>query len=150
MGTKFAALKKLKQIEEGELERSLNEAIERESQFFIGHTRQYGIASTSKHKCTIQLTITIEPGDGRRVVHGREEAEDYLVTGKITTKRPGRPTRTTRAVHEQEQTGEDVLFVRASGGDDSNPRQLKLSTKDGRAIDPETGEAKPHPGSAAE
>lgn len=145
MGSKFTALRKLSQIEEGELERSLNEKIESEAQYLIGHTRRYGISATAKHKCVIQLSITIEPGDGRRGGKGGvEEAEDYLVSGKITTKRPGRPTRMTRVIHEQEQTGEDVLFVRASGSDEGDPRQMKLATRDGRAVDPETGEARPH------
>lgn len=144
MGAKFAAFNKLSQIEEGELERSFNERLEAETQYLIGHTRKYGIEHTSKHKCVITLTVTIEPGDGRRKGQGgREEADDYLVSGKVKASRPGRPMRITRMIHEQEQTGEDALFVRASGSDEGDPRQLKLATNDGRAIDQSTGEAKP-------
>lgn len=48
----------------------------------------------------------------------------------------------TLTIHSDDQDGTPTLFVRSSGSSpDEDPRQMKLATDDGRAIDPETHEA---------
>lgn len=123
-------------IEEGRLAESLDAEIARAARSLLDHVRRYGEEATTKSKAEVSLKITLSPqsaGDGA-----------YSVRGQITSKLPGRPIHETLAIHETEQeTGEETLFVRASGSDADTPRQMKLATQDGRAIDPTSGEALP-------
>jgi hypothetical protein len=119
-------------IEEGRLAASLDEEIHRASRELLKHVQKYGPDATKKSKAEVTLKITLSP----------ENAADgsYSIVGAINSKIPGRPAHATLAIHEQEQTGEETLFVRASGSDSTTPRQMKLATDDGKAIDPNTGE----------
>lgn len=93
---------------------------------------KYG-ARAVKAKAKITLTLTVE-------VSAVEEHEtSYKVLSDISTKEPGRPQRMTMALSGESETGRPALVCRASGSSPGNPRQLKMATEDGRAIDPETG-----------
>lgn len=122
-------------IEEGRLKESLDEEIARASRALLLHVKKYGEESTAKSKAEVTLKITFAP----------QSASDgaYSVRGAISSKLPGRPIHETLAIHETEQTGEESLFVRSSGSDNTTPRQMKLATEDGRGIDPRTGEILP-------
>lgn len=120
-------------IEEGKLAEDLDAAVLDVSNALIAHVAQYGVQATKKDKAKLTLEITFE--------HLGNELKTFGMTGKIKRTLPGRPATTTLAIHSEDQLGEGGLFVRVSGSDDSEPHQMKLATKDGRAIDQETGEA---------
>lgn len=136
MGSRFKPLS-FDLIEEGRLKEALDQELTRTSKALLDHVRKYGVEATEKSKAEVTLKIQF----------GSKSASDgaYSVRGSITSKLPGRPVHETLAIHETEQTGEESLFVRASGSDSAPPRQLKLATEDGRAIDPRTGEVLPPP-----
>jgi len=123
-------------IEEGRLAEDLDKAITKCRRELLDHVAKYGPPATAKSKAKVSLEITIQP----------ENADDgsYAVTGIIKTTVPGRPAVSTLALASVDQDGEETLFVRASGSSpDEDPRQMKLSTDDGRVVDPETHEARP-------
>lgn len=122
-------------IEEGRLKLALDAEISRASKALLSHIKTYGAEATSKSRAEVSLKIVFSP---QSISDGT-----FSVRGKIDSKLPGRPIQETMAIHEQEQTGEETLFVRAAGSDASTPRQMKLATEDGRAIDQTTGEILP-------
>lgn len=122
----------LEKIEEGRLLDNINDEINDATKALIAHVRAHGPEATAKAKAEVCVKITIQK-DG-------VEPTDYSLKGTITSKRPGRPSNVTRAMHEDEIDGEGlVLFVNIAGSSKDNPRQQKLATDDGRMIDPETG-----------
>ena len=121
-------------IEEGRLASSVNESLQDATKKLLAHVGKYGPAHTAGAKAEVTVKITVQfEGEGA----------DYTVKGALSTKLPGRPSVVTRAIQEVEQTGEETLFVRASGSSDDSPRQGRLATDDGRGIDPATGKAFP-------
>lgn len=120
-------------IEEGRLVASLDEELARVTRALIGHVKKYGKDAAKKARAELALKIVVR-------FEGGEDASDYSVSAAISGKLPGRPVHATLALHEQEQTGEDTLFVRASGSSTDSPRQMRIATDDGRAVDPVTGE----------
>lgn len=134
MGKKYAALT-LDLVEEGRLKASLDEELLKAGRALIAHVAKYGPDATKKSKAEVTLKLSISvvsPEDG-----------SYAISGAISSKTPGRPAHATLAIHEQEQTGEDTLFVRAAGSSADTPRQMKLATDDGRGVHPVTGEVIP-------
>ena len=99
----------------------------------IRFREEYGeAADKAKAELTIKLTIQAEKG----------QAEFFSITASTTMKIPARPASLSMAMAGEDQTGSPRLFAPTSGADDyPNPRQAKLTTSDGRTIDPETGEA---------
>lgn len=71
-----------------------------------------------------------------------ENTDDNVFSIKTSMKatHPKRPASVSMAMGGTDDDGKLALFVRKSGSDDDHPRQLKLSTKNGRVIDPKTGE----------
>lgn len=64
---------------------------------------------------------------------------------KATAKKtmPSRPAAVSSVFPMEDEDGTPALFARSSGSDaHPEPRQRKLATDDGRAIDPATGEVK--------
>ena len=72
-----------------------------------------------------------------------ENPDDKAFSVKTTmkSKMPTRPASVSMAMGGSNDDGKMALFVRASGSDESYPKQMKLATHDGRVIDPETGKA---------
>lgn len=124
-------------IEEGRFKQSVNDALAKTMRELLAHVQKYGAEVTAKSKGELNIKIVLQ-------FDGAEET-DYSVKASISTKIPGPPVHTTKAIHEIEQTGEDMLFVRASGSSSETPRQRRLCTEDGRPIDPTKGEAPPLP-----
>ena len=118
-------------IEEGRLAAAIDDEVQEAAAKLLAHVKKYGPEATVKAKAEVTLKVTI-------MFDGADES-DYSIKGAISSKIPGRPCHVTKAMSGQEQTGEEVLFVRASGSDASSPRQGKLATDDGRAIDLGTG-----------
>ena len=131
MGKKYKAMR-LKDIDEGRFAEAIDEEIRETAKKHIAHVAKFGSQIDGKTKSQVIAKLTIE-------YDGNSDGI-YTLKGEIANKLPARPSNVTRAFHEQEQDGEDTLLVRVSGSDGSNPRQQKLCTDDGRAIDPESGE----------
>ncbi len=70
-----------------------------------------------------------------------ENTDDKAFSVKTAMKStmPRRPASVSMAMGGANDDGKLALFVRSSGSDEVHPRQLKLSTKDGRVIDQATG-----------
>lgn len=99
------------------------------------HVKAHGIEATKGAKAEVTAKIAIR-------FDGLDES-DFSIRTALKVAVPGRPPHATKAVAEY-QKGEEGLFVRASGStDDMDPRQMRLATKDGRVIDPESGRAAP-------
>lgn len=98
----------------------------------IRFVREHGPdrAKGAKAKLSLDITLCFDGAD----------ATDYSV--KATSKKsvPGRPATLSKAVSDALQTGEPSLFVRASGSTTDPPEQRVLTTRDGRRVDPDTGE----------
>lgn len=138
MGKTYAPLT-VELIEEGNFVEHVNEELTKVSNALLSHVAKFGVAGTKGAKAKLVVTITLE--------HEGTSDGDYEIETKFKAETPARPKQTTRAVHEaDEKTGEELLMVRASGSDESSPRQLKLATLDGRAVDPDTHKARPRAG----
>ena len=123
-------------IEEGEFKVSANEELLDLQRTLLKHIRKYGPDRTTKAATKLVITITL--------TRSKADPNACQVDTKFDRKTPGRPTHSTIAIADIDDDGEPGLFVRPSGSDEESPRQRKLTTNDGRAIDPETQEAKPH------
>lgn len=133
MARKYVKLT-LDRIDEGELANDVDEALDEVGRALFEHRRKYGVEITKGAKATLSLTITVQAGT---------EDGDYSLKGVLKKTVPGRPARTSVAIQDRDPlTREEGLFCRASGADDASPRQAKLATNAGEAIDAETGEIK--------
>lgn len=92
--------------------------------------RMYGSSSKgAKAKLTVEIELKVEDTDD----------DAYSVKTSMKATHPKRPASVSIAMGGETDDGKMALFVRASGSDHSDPRQGKLSTQDGRVIDPESG-----------
>lgn len=129
-------------LEEGNLKKSLDASLADARARLLAHIARYGTESTGKSKAKVTLEVTIAPTASSAEPDGKSFAT-YSITSNIKSTLPGRPSVASLAIHQADQvTGEDDLFVRASGSSEGeDPRQMKLATKDGRAIEQDTGKA---------
>ena len=84
-------------------------------------------------KAKVKLSVDIELS-----IASVEDAA-YAIKTSIKVTNPKRPASVSLAIEGQTDDNKMALFVRASGSDTDNPRQGKLTTRDGRVIDSETG-----------
>lgn len=121
-------------IEEGRFMEHANEDLSKLMHALTEHVKKYGrdLSIGTKAQLNIKVVLKFE---GRDV-------SDFSVLTTTELKLPGRPAEVTVAVAATEQTGEETLFVRNSGSAHDNPKQARLATDDGRAIDPKTGKAR--------
>lgn len=120
-------------IEEGRFMENMNADLREVIKRLIGHVREHGYEQTKGAKAELTATISIK-------FDGMDET-DYSIKTATKMKLPGRPAHATKAVCVYDE-GKHDLFARASGTTDEDPRQGRLATQDGRAIDQETGKAK--------
>lgn len=132
MGKKFVPLS-FALVDEGELARDVDEALADTSRELFAHRRRYGVEATAKAKAEVTIKVTIQAG---------VEDADYSIKGSISKKVPGRPARTSIALQDRDDQHQETLFVRATGSDESSPRQGKLVTDRGEVIDQVTGEVR--------
>lgn len=123
-------------IEEGEFKDSANEELTSLQRALLRHVKKYGPERTNKAKA--KLVITIE------LTRSKLDPNAVEVATRFDRKMPGRPTHTTIAIAAEAKDGEMTLFVRRTGSTAEPPEQMRLSTNDGRGVDPETKEAIPH------
>lgn len=117
-------------IDEGQFLQDLNLELKELQESICKFRRQYGEkAKGAKAKLTVEIGIEIEDVD--------DDAYSVKTTMKAT--HPKRPASLSIAMGGSDDDGKMALFVRRSGSDDEHPRQMKLATRDGRIVDPETG-----------
>ncbi|GAA5510022.1 hypothetical protein [Novipirellula caenicola] len=121
-----------KLIDEGEFVDELDEAITETMKGLVAFRRRHGDRS---HKAKATITAKIE------MVVTDVENGAYQINWKLDQSLPKRPAQSSFAVEGGTEDNSDALFVRTSGSDNSHPDQMKFATRDGRTIDPETGEA---------
>lgn len=117
-------------IDEGEMLEELDIELAKAQQLIEAFRKRW---EEKSEKAAVELNlrirmVCIDPTEGM-----------YRTEWDLQTKRPKRPKAVSSAIASQDDAGKAALFVRSSGSDDSDPRQLKLSTRDGRTIDPVTG-----------
>lgn len=117
-------------IDEGMFVENLNEELKELQRGLLLYARQHGDdADKAVAKLGVQIALKVE------------SASDGVcsIICQIVPVLPKRPPSVSMAMSGTDDEGNLCLFARASGTDDSDPRQLKLATKDGRDIDLETG-----------
>jgi hypothetical protein len=133
--TKFVPLS-TKLIDEGEFIRELDSELAELQAAHMRFVKKYGGAAwKSTSKLIIELAIKCETVN--------EDSDDHAFSVRASMKAttPKRPASLSMAMSGETATGEPCLFVRAAGSDTSDPKQGKMFTRDGRLIDPVTGEA---------
>jgi len=119
-------------IEEGRLLQDVDEALGEIQCGLIEYRKRWGDAAAEKAKGTVTLKLTVCCDDPKNDL--------YSVKGEVQVSVPKRPARTTVALEDKEQDGTPALFARASGTTEDAPGQKVLCTRDGRTVDPDTGE----------
>ena len=64
----------------------------------------------------------------------------FFAEGKMSTTLPQTPPIVNLCLPLEDDAGKPGLFMQASGGREETPRQGRLCTDDGQAVDTETGE----------
>jgi hypothetical protein len=100
----------------------------------MAYVAEHGDAADgAKAKLTLEVTLCVEnPSQGF-----------FSIKAVAKSTVPARPASVSMAVANARLGDEPALYVRPSGSDEQTPRQTKLCTADGRAIDPATGEVMP-------
>jgi hypothetical protein len=116
-------------IDEGEFLTDLNQELAEIQQAISAFRKQYGEkAKDAKAKLTIDIEVKVENVD----------ENFYSVKTTMKATHPKRPASVSIAMGGADDDGKMALFVRQSGSDDEHPRQMKLATRNGRIVDPET------------
>lgn len=127
MGTKQFVELSADLIDEGEFVAAMDEVLGEVMAGLVAYRKKHGDRA-KKAKATVTAKIELVCTD--------PENGAYVINWKMDQSLPKRPTQSSFAV----EGDADTLFVRNSGSDDSHPSQMKFATKDGRGIDPETGQ----------
>lgn len=129
-GTQFVPLT-VDLIDEGEFQDDFNAELKSLQIALAKFRRQWGEKSKgAKAVLAVKITLSVESHDDGA----------YAIKTSIESKIPKRPDTVSLAIEGQDQNDSLALFVRTSGSDRDDPRQSKLATRDGRTIDPVTGE----------
>ena len=125
---KFKPLE-LEDIEEGDFLQDLRHEFKDLQRRLIAFARQYPEkAEKVPATLTVKLKAMCENADGKA----------YSLKVGFKTDMPKRPETVSAAFAAEDDDGDEVLFVQASGSSTGNPRQLKLATRDGRTVNQET------------
>jgi hypothetical protein len=118
-------------IDEGEMLEALNEEMTRAQRSIEMYRKKWG---EEAGKAAIQVELKI-----KFVLLDTTEGF-YRTEWSLDTKRPKRPKSKSTAIASEDESGNPALFVRSSGSEsEDDPRQLKLATRDGRVVNPDTG-----------
>jgi hypothetical protein len=122
----------------GEINAKLQEAV----QAVLDYRAKYGdFARTAKATVKMQIDIVCAPRDAEP---GQRREASWMVTTKpIEVAKPKEHAKSSVPVCAEGEDGKLKLFVQRSGSRRESPRQGRLTTDDGRAVDPKTGEISP-------
>lgn len=118
-------------IDEGRFVENVNKALRQVQEDLIQHVKEYK-HKAKKAKASIKIEIA--------VVCMEPEQQSYGCAAGIKIVLPSPPPAVTMLMGGESQMGENCLLCRKSGSTDDHPRQMKLTTQDGRPIDAGTGE----------
>lgn len=126
MATKFVPVD-LSCLEEGNFLNDANSTFQKLQQDFLKYCEMYG-TKADKSKFSMQMEVTVKCVD--------QDREIFVIHSDLSYKMPNRPTEVTSAMPEftDDIPPRHTLFVKRSGGDSHDPRQMKLATQDGRTI----------------
>ena len=123
-GTQFVPLT-ADLIDEGEFLADLDDELQALQQVLTTYAKSHGDkALKAKAKLSIDIELSIQSVDDGA----------YAVKTTMKSMHPKRPASISLAIAGATDTGQMALFVRKSGSDVDDPRQQKLSTRDGRTI----------------
>jgi hypothetical protein len=130
MATRFTPLQ-LVLIDEGRFLAAADADLQKAQQVLTDYAREHGDdAKKAKAKVVLEVTLQCEdPGNNA-----------FSVRAVSKMQVPNRPPSVTLALEGEDEAGKHCLFVRRSGSTDDTPAQGVLATKDGHAVDVETGE----------
>ena len=134
MASKYRALN-LGLIDEGRFVARVEEALLRAQSELLLHVKDHGPERTKGAKAKVKMEVAF-------AFDGAAD-DDYSVKGTIRLDLPADPPVVCKGLPDVTENGIPALFVRASGATNEDPRQGRLTTRDGRVVDPESGEAKP-------
>jgi hypothetical protein len=134
MGRPFRVLN-MDLIQEGQFKADADEELAEIQKLLLGHIKKYGNEATEKAKAELTIKIVLQ--------RSSTDEQAFSVKTSFTKKTPGRPSHVTLAIQDEDDDGQPRLFVRRSGSDEATPRQGKLTTDRGEAINPDTGEVIP-------
>jgi nucleoid-associated protein YgaU len=128
---KFKPLE-LQDIEEGDFVSDLAHEFKDLQRRLIAFARQY-----PEKAAKVPATLTVKI----KLMCEQPEGNAYSIKTGFKADVPKRPEQVSAAFAAEDDDGDEVLFVQASGSSAGNPRQRKLATRDGRTVNQETGEA---------
>lgn len=128
-------------IDEGRFEKEIDDAVQKAAAGLLKYRKRHGKELTRGTKAEVMVKIVIAAD--------KQNDEAFFIKGTIQEKIPSRPPVVNMAIADEEQDGEEELFMRASGGTEDTPRQGVLSTRDGETINVVTGEVIDRKGRAA-
>lgn len=117
-------------IEEGRFEKKCNRELQKLHDALLDHCQEYGQDNGPKATLTIKIELQAS----------KDVSNAFAINTDFSRKEPGCPKESTMAILSETQEGQLALFMPASGTND-DAEQTRLATKDGREIDPVTGEA---------
>jgi hypothetical protein len=120
-------------IDEGRFLEDANKDLAQAQQELARFVEEHGEAA-KKSKAVVTLKVTLQ------CERGKPENEAYSVKAESKLTIPARLPSVTLALRGEDEADEPCLFVRRSGSTSDTPKQKVLATKDGRTVDPETGE----------
>jgi hypothetical protein len=125
----------LRLIEQGQFLKDADVLLRELQDKLYTYCRLHGDKATknAKGKLTLEVALVCE----------KSQNPDFLFTIRATSKisLPGAPPSVSMAIAGEDQDERGALFVRASGSTEDHPSQGVLHTKDGRKVNPDTGEA---------
>lgn len=124
MATKFKPLT-LDGLEEGEFIGDANTEFAKLQKGLVAFCRAFrDKADKSSAVLTLKLTVKCEQPDSGL----------FSVKSSMSSKLPSRPDGISAALVSEDEDGEECLFARESGADESHPRQTKLATRKGETL----------------
>lgn len=119
----------------GNFNAKLQEAI----QSVLDYIAKYGDrAKPTKASLSVKIDVLCAPSETNP--KDPEQATWMVVIKPMDVKRPSEHPIPAIAICARGEDGKTKLFVQASGARNESPEQFRITTDDGRAVDPATGE----------
>jgi hypothetical protein len=121
-------------LEEGALERDVDAALSEAAAALLKHFRSFDDDDAAKARLTITIEIkrVKRPTVAGKKLEGEFVDSMFAIKSDVKKSLPGRPQTLTVAIQDGTQ-----LIMRATGTDETTPRQRVLATPDGRGVAPD-------------